>query len=107
MKQIKKGLSEDQLDGIMNATPSGSPDGGTTLNEALQSTPGGAHSNTFVMVKDKHEAKVGSEFINVLKSTLAEDKLSDIHVVSCHWLLDSIGEFGVQITSKYNNEGTT
>ena len=103
MKQIKKGLSEDQLDGVVNVTPLGSSDGGTTLNEALQSTSGGAHSKTFVMVKDKHDAKVGSEFINMLKSTLAENKLSEIHVVSCQWLLDSIGEFGVQITSKYNN----
>ncbi|KAL7534352.1 hypothetical protein ACHAXR_005812 [Thalassiosira sp. AJA248-18] len=98
-KHIKKGLSDKQWMDIKNAKPLGASENDPTLNEELQSITDGSRRKTIVMVKDKSDAKLGSEFINQLNSVASwagEARDSQICVVSCQWLLDSIGEFEAQ-----------
>ena len=56
-----------------------------------------------VMVKDKSEAKLGTDLRNQLaaNASSAGDKILQIPVVSCQWLLDSIGDFVEQDIGKY------
>jgi len=99
-KHIKKGLTVNHFTSIKKAMPLGAPGNGPILINALQSVEEGSHSNIIVMVKDKSDSKLGSEFLNQLNSvtSMAEDKVSQIPVVSCQWLFDSIGEFEAKDT---------
>lgn len=108
-KNIKRGLTDDQLNDSQNALPSGALENGPSLNDTLQSIEEERPDNKFiVMVKDKSNAKLGGQFLNQMKSvaSLAEKDVTQIPVVPCQWLLDSIGEFEAQDTSKYDNGGT-
>ena len=105
-KQIKKGLTQNQLDDIKNAKPPSqeSQDDGSTLNDALQTIGENAsEGKVIVMVKDKSEAKLGTDLRNQLaaNASSAGDKILQIPVVSCQWLLDSIGDFVEQDIGKY------
>ena len=76
----------------------GDVENGVTLNDILQSFPAkeSSSSNLIVMVKDKTDAKLGNEFLLQLAG---EDSVrSQIPIVACQWLLDSIGDFELQKT---------
>ena len=97
-KHIKKGLTEDEVVDIKNIMPVGDVENGVTLNDILQSFPAkeSSSSNLIVMVKDKTDAKLGNEFLLQLAG---EDSVrSQIPIVACQWLLDSIGDFELQKT---------
>jgi len=108
-KHIKRGLTENQLQDIKNAQPScryGSQESGPTLRDALLSMEESkSPRKIIVMIKDKSEAKLGSEFLNHLHSvsSSAKNEILQIPVVSCQWLLDSVGEFHAQEIGGYNN----
>ena len=86
-RQIKRGLNEKQMTDIRNALPLGASESGPTLHDAIHSK--GCQSKVIVMVKDKSDVKLGHDF----NKLLAKDAMSPIPIVSCQWLLDSIGEF--------------
>ena len=100
-KHIKKGLMENELTDVMNAKPLGDTHDGATLNDTLQSTIEG---KIIVMVNEKSDAKMGSDFLSLI-APLTQGKASQIPVVSCQWLLDSIGEYKAQETKKYDFGG--
>eukprot|EP00584_Thalassiosira_punctigera_P024426 CAMPEP_0172575762 /NCGR_PEP_ID=MMETSP1067-20121228/137373_1 /TAXON_ID=265564 ORGANISM="Thalassiosira punctigera, Strain Tpunct2005C2" /NCGR_SAMPLE_ID=MMETSP1067 /ASSEMBLY_ACC=CAM_ASM_000444 /LENGTH=630 /DNA_ID=CAMNT_0013368413 /DNA_START=450 /DNA_END=2342 /DNA_ORIENTATION=+ len=110
-RHIKKGLSANHWTEIMSARPLGALENGSSFEDALQSSveEEGSDSNSIiVMVKDKSDSKLATEFLNQMSSvdpSMAKGKVSKIPVVSCEWLLDSIGEFEVKSTSEYENSG--
>lgn len=95
-KQIKKGLSEDQIVNVKNARPLGAN------NESLDSLEHDLRQNQpellLVMVKGTSDVKVGNDFLVQLNM-----KGTTFPVVSCQWLLDSIGEFEVKEIRSYSN----
>ena len=97
-KQIKKGLSETQVTSIANTSPLGHPEGAPTLKEAMQACIDSEEDRKFiVMVKDKSDTKLGTDFIAQYKSftTSESNETGSIDVVSCDWLFDCIGDFQV------------
>jgi hypothetical protein len=99
-KNIKKGLT---LAEIENTTPLGADQNGPILKDVLRSRiedrPSSELCHLLVMVKDESDAKsLGKDFISQMS---LED--ADLAVVSCQWLLDSIGEFEAQKVSRYCN----
>ena len=103
LKNMKKGLTEGQMVEIESATPLGFDHDGPVLKDVLRSRIEDRSSSedeydakslgkVLVMVKEKSDAKsLGKVF---LRQMSLED--ADINVVSCQWLLDSIGEFKAQ-----------
>ncbi|KAL7443630.1 hypothetical protein ACHAXM_009069 [Skeletonema potamos] len=95
-KQIKKGLNKTQIADVTHASPLGhsqhsheSP----TLKDALQDD---ADRELIVMVKDKSDTNLGTDFLVQYESFASESKKSgSIDVVSCDWLFDCIGDFQV------------
>ncbi|KAL7455105.1 hypothetical protein ACHAWC_006681, partial [Mediolabrus comicus] len=97
-KQIKKGLSETQVTSIANTSPLGHPDGAPTLKEAMRACIDSEEDRKFiVMVKNKSDTKLGTDFIAQYKSftTSESNETGSIDVVSCDWLFDCIGDFQV------------
>lgn len=99
-KQIKKGLTGDQIAETMSARPLGpGSDSPITLEHDLHvCLEGSSQHKLLVMVKDKSDVKVGIDFLAQLNL-----KGAVLPVVSCLWLLDSIGEFEVKETSVYSS----
>jgi hypothetical protein len=102
-KQIKKGLTGDQIAETMSARPLGpGSDSPITLehglHNCLERISQHKSCNILVMVKDKSDEKVGIDFIAQLNL-----KGAVLPVVSCQWLLDSIGEFEAKETSAYSS----
>jgi hypothetical protein len=94
-KQIKKGLTGDQIAHVKSARPLGANSNGfNTLEHDLQHK----QRNLLVMVKASSDVKVGKDFLSQFNS-----KCEVLPVVSCQWLLDSIGEFEVKETSSYSS----
>ena len=89
-KHIKKGLTENELANIKKSMPLGAHESSSSLNDALQYCAEEG-SKCIVMVKEKSDAKLGIEFLN----QLVKDKASQIPVVACQWVLDTIGDFEV------------
>lgn len=102
-KQIKKGLTGDQIAETMSARPLGpGSDSPITLehdlHNCLERISQHKSCNILVMVKDKSDEKVGIDFLAQLNL-----KSAVLPVVSCQWLLDSIGEFEAKETSAYSS----
>jgi hypothetical protein len=100
-KHMKKGLTEGQLKEIEDATPLGAYRNGPTLKDILRSRIEDRSSSEprhlLVMLKGESDAmSLGKEFLSQMS---VED--AEVPVVSCQWLLDSIGEFEVQEMSRY------
>jgi hypothetical protein len=92
-KQIKKGLSNTQIDGVASVSPLGQSEGSPTLKDALQDDTGG---EVIVMVKDKSDTNLGTDFLAQCEFFASDSKKSgSIDVVSCDWLFDCIGDFQV------------
>ena len=103
-KQIKKGLTVDQLSDVKSAVSLGANINNQTtlehdLNDCLEGRSQHKPRNLLVMVKDSSDIKVGIDFLaqlNLNGSVLPA-------VVTCQWLLDSIGEFEVKETTPYSS----
>ena len=100
-KHMKKGLTEGQLKEIEDATPLGADRNGPTLKDILRSRIEDRSSSEprhlLVMLKGESDAmSLGKELLSQMS---VED--ADLPVISCQWLLDSIGEFEVQEMSRY------
>ena len=95
-KHMKKGLTEGQLKEIEDATPLGADRNGPTLKDILRSRIEDRSSSEprhlLVMLKGESDAmSLGKELLSQMS---VED--ADLPVISCQWILDSIGEFEVQ-----------
>jgi len=102
--QVKRGLTTKQIIGIKNLMPLGGLEDGTTLVDALQtgSKEVSCTDNVVVMVKDLSDSKLASEFFSQMSPLL---NVNSHPLVTCQWLLDSIGDFEVKNASGCNCEG--
>lgn len=98
LKQVKKGLSDEQLAGIGNVVPTGK-EGSPILKDAFAEND----SKVFVLVNDSVGVKFANEVLNQLGSSISNDKVSETSVVTREWLLDCIGEFEVKTTDHYTS----
>merc|ERR1712003_327527 len=95
-KHIKRGLTENQITGILNMFPLGGPKNGSTLENELQSSlkEGSCTDTIVIMVKDHLDS--------LLRSVLNQLWPGKVFpLVPCQWLLDSIGDFEIKKTSDY------
>lgn len=102
--QVKRGLTTKQIIGIKNLMPLGGLEDGTTLSDALQtgSKEVSCTDNVVVMVKDLYDSRLASDFFSQMSPLL---NVKSHPLVTCQWLLDSIGDFEVKNASGCNCEG--
>lgn len=99
-KKIKKGLSKTQATEIAVTSPLGHSEGSSTLKVTLDSCVdskvGHDGEVVVVMVKDKSDLELGTDFITQFKSFTSDSiESGSVDIVSCDWLFDCIGDFQV------------
>ena len=93
-KCIKKGLA-DKLEALKAITPLRSSHGKATCLADMLASNG---DKTLIVVKDRSSAKLGREILTAVSGDI------NIPIVSCDWLLDSIGDFDVKQAVEYSLE---
>ncbi|KAL7463215.1 hypothetical protein ACHAXS_003592 [Conticribra weissflogii] len=111
-KQLRKGLNESDRMEISDSLPLAPPGTKVPLKKIFQSadtssniykTVGvGVNRNIVVLVKDASSIKFGRSLLEKYFSS-APEKQKKIPVVSCEWLLDSIGDFNVKDWKSYSD----
>ena len=93
-KCIKKGLG-DKLEALKAITPLRSSHGKSPRLADMLATAG---DKTLIVVNDRPSAKLGKEVLTAINGD------PKVPIVSCNWLLDSIGDFEVKQTAEYTLE---